>query len=142
MINLFINLKNFIGLDRLIFIVQILGYYMLITGFYDAYKYHWQHQAIKKVGIAKGHSRKFILAALHNDHIKIMYLFFSGLLYSRFDWFLISTSIIAVFYMTELFFTIYRFYPYRMRGCPNFKRPNLILYLINSIMPNRIRKRL
>jgi hypothetical protein len=136
------NLKNFIGLDRLVIIVQALGYYMLITGFYDAYKYHWQSQAIKKVKLARGHSRKFILAALHNDHIKILYLFFSGLLYSRFDWFLLSTGIIAVFYMTELFFTIYTLYPYRMRGCQHFKRPNIFLYLLNSILPNRLRKHL
>lgn len=136
------NLKDFIGLDRLILIVQILGYYMLITGFYDAYKYHWQSQAIRKVKLAKGHSRKFVLTALHNDHIKILYLFFSGLLYSRFDWFLISTAIIAVFYMTELFFTIYKLYPYRCRGLDGFRKPSIFLYLVNSLIPNRIRKRL
>ena len=142
MLGFFQTLKDFIGIDRLTLLVQLVGFYMLATGFGDAYKYHWQAQAIKGVGLARGHSRKFINMALHNDHVKVLYLFLSGLLYSRFDWFLISTGLIAVIYMTELLIVIYKFYPYRMRGCPNFKRPSIRRYLINSFIPNNIRRRL
>ena len=94
--SILLQIRNFIGYDRLVLMVQLVGYYMLLTGFWDAYKYHWQSCAIKKVGIAKGHSRKFINAALHNDYVKITYLFLSDLLYLRLDWFLISTGILAV----------------------------------------------
>ncbi len=140
--NILVNLRNTIGVDVLQVLVTIFGIYMLFTGFLDAYKYHWQCQAIKKVKLAKGHSRKFINAAIHNDHIKIIYLLLVGLLNLKFDWFLIISGLIAIIYMTELFFVIYHYYPYRMRGCSNFKKPNVILYLINSLTPNSIRKKL
>jgi hypothetical protein len=139
---LLISLRDFIGVDRLIVMVQVVGYYMILTGFWDAYKYHWQSQSIKKVGLARGHSRKFINAAIHNDHVRVLYLFLSGLLYTRFDWFLISSAVLAIVYMTELFFIIYRYYPYKMRGCPSYRRPNVFIYFINSLIPNKLRKRL
>lgn len=123
-------------------ILKFIGIYVIISGFLDAYKYHWQSQTIRKMGTAKGHSRKFINAALHNDIVKLVYLFVSGITYRRFDWFLILTSIIACFYMIELFVTIYLYYPYRCRKLNNFKRPNIFVYTINSLLPNKIRKRL
>ena len=123
-------------------LLEIVGFYLIWTGIFDAWKYHWQANAIRKLGTAKGQSRKFINCALHNDHIKIIYLTLSYFVYGRIDWFLIISSIIAIFTMTELWFVIYKYYPYRMRGCSNFKRPNIFLYTLNSIIPNKIRKRL
>jgi hypothetical protein len=123
-------------------LLEIVGFYLIWTGFWDAWKYHWQSNSIKKIGIAKGHSRKFINVALHNDHMRTIYLILVYLVYGRLDWFLLSSSLVAIFTMTELWFVIYLYYPYRMRGCPNFKRPNILLYVINSLQPNRIRKRL
>lgn len=137
-----IIIRDFIGIQRLTVLVQLVGAYMILTGYWDAIKYHWQTKAIKKVGIAKGHSRKFINAALHNDHVKILYLFLIGVLNLKLDLYLIFAAILAVIFMTELFFIIYKYYPYRMRGCPNFRRPDIFIYFINSLLPNKIRKKL
>lgn len=123
-------------------LLELVGFYMLITGFFDAYKYHWQSQSIRKAGIAKGHSRKFINTAIHNDHVRVLYLFLMYLVYGRMDWFLMFAAIIATIFMTELWFTIYWFYPYRYRGLYNFKRPNVYVYFINSLLPNKYRRRL
>ena len=108
----------------------------MVTGFFDAYKYHWQCNAIRKVGLARGHSRKFINAAMLNDVIRFIYLILKP------DIFLISSCVIAIVYMTELWVTIYKYYPYRYRGLYNFKRPSAFKYFINSLMPNDKRRRL
>jgi len=127
MINYILNeltLKNFIGI------------LLTISGIFDSIKYHWASQKIRQVKTAKGQSRKGINAAIINDGIRIGYCFLIK------DIYLIISSILAMICMLECFYTIYTYYPYRMRGCYNFKKPNIFLYLINSILPNSIRKRL
>jgi hypothetical protein len=121
----------------LIYILKdIIGGILIVTSLFDAYKYIWQAQAIKKFGTAKGHSRKFINAAMFNDIIKLCYGFVIV------DIFIIASSILALATMSYNFYIIYKFYPYRCRGLSGFKRPNLFIYFINSILPNRLRKRL
>lgn len=115
----------------------ILGIILTITGIFDAIKYHWQAISIRKVGLAKGHSRKFINVAIVNDLIRLVYFIFI-----KPDVYLLVSSIVALICMFELYGVIYWFYPYRMRGCLNFKRPNIFIYLINSLLSNKIRKRL
>jgi len=115
---------------------DILGGLLIITSIFDAWKYVWNAKAIRRIGTARGHSRKFINAALLNDTIKLFY----GIIIK--DLFIVLSSIFALGTMTFLFYTIYKFYPYKKRGLINFRRPNILLYTINSIVPNRIRKRL
>jgi len=115
---------------------DIIGGILIVTSLFDAWKYIWQAKAIKKVGTAKGHSRKFINAAMCNDIIKLCY----GLIIV--DIFIIVSSILALITMGYNFYIIYKYYPYRCGGLIGFKRPNLFLYWINSILPNRLRRRL
>ena len=112
-------------------LVDILGILLCITGFFDAYKYHWESNAIRKVGTASGHSRKFINVALLNDVIRIVYLCL------RFDLFIMIASLFAVVCMLEMWITIYNYYPYRMRKMMNFRKPAWHVYLINSMLPNK-----
>jgi len=115
---------------------DIVGGIFIVTSLFDAWKYVWQAQAIKKVGTAKGHSRKFINAAMFNDTVKLCY----GIIIL--DIFIITSSILALATMSYNFYTVYRYYPYRCRGLDGFKRPNIIYYIINSLIPNSLRKRL
>ncbi len=115
---------------------DILGYCLIIMSLFDAWKYIWQAQAIKRIKIAKGHSRKFINVALCNDLIKITY----GINIK--DNFIILSSLCALITMSYNFYILYLYYPYRMRGILNFKKPNIVIYLINSWLPNKLRKRL
>lgn len=115
---------------------DIIGGLLIITSLFDAWKYIWQGEAIKKVGIAKGHSRKFINAAIFNDIVKLGY----GVVIL--DIFIISSSILALITMGYNFYIIYRYYPYRCRGLHGFKRPNLFAYFLNSLIPNKFRKKL
>jgi hypothetical protein len=112
------------------------GGLLILTSIFDGWKYVWNAKSIIKIGTAKGHSRKFINAAILNDIIKLGY----GIVIA--DIFIICSSIYALGTMIFLFYTIYRYYPYRCRGLDGFKKPNLFLYIINSITPNQIRKRL
>ena len=116
---------------------NILGIILTITGIFDAIKYHWQTVAIRRVGLAKGHSRKFINAAILNDLVRLIYF-----IYVKPDIYLLIATAIALICMIELYGTIYWYYPYRMRGCSYFKRPNAFIYFVNSLLPNKIRKRL
>jgi len=117
-------------------IKDIIGFLLIITSVFDALKYIWNAKAIIRVGTAKGHSRKFINAAILNDITKLTY----GIIIS--DLFIILSSILALITMGYLFYIIYRFYPYKKRGLINFKKPSIFLYFLNSLLPNRIRKRL
>jgi hypothetical protein len=103
---------------------------------FDALKYSVQARRIQRDKSARSMSRKFINFALMNDFVKFIYGTIIG------DIFIISSSILALISMIDMWYQIYWWYPYRMRGCINFKRPNVIYYIINSILPNKIRKRL
>jgi uncharacterized protein with PQ loop repeat len=119
-----------------IILKDLFGGLLVITSIFDAFKYSLQARKIQKEKTAKSMSRKFINFALINDFVKLGYGIIIG------DLFIISSSILALICMIDLWCQIYQYYPYRMRGCINFKRPNILLYIINSILPNRLRKRL
>jgi len=115
---------------------DFLGGLLILTSIFDAFKYSLQARKIQKEKTAKSMSRKFINFALTNDFVKLGY----GIVIS--DLFIISSSILALICMIDLWWQIYWYYPYRMRGCLNFRRPNILLYIVNSILPNKLRKRL
>jgi len=115
---------------------EILGGLLIVTSIFDAVKYSIQARRIQKDKTAKSMSRKFINFALINDFVKLGY----GIIIL--DLFIIVSSILALICMIDLWWQIYKFYPYRMRGCVHFKRPNILLYIINSMLPNSIRRKL
>jgi hypothetical protein len=116
---------------------DIFGFALIITGILDAWKYTIQAQKIRKECTAKAMSRRFINYALLNDLIKMVY----G--YTIMDFFIISTSILALICMLYLFWTVYIFYNYKTypKTC-YIKRPSLFKYIVNSIIPNSKRKHL
>lgn len=115
---------------------EIFGILLITASLFDAWKYVWSAQAIYKAKSSKGHSRKFIMAALFNDVIKLIY----GLII--FDVFIIISSLFALGTMFYFFYIQYLYYPYLKRGLINFHRPGLWKYFINSLIPNKKRKRL
>lgn len=119
-----------------ILLKDIFGGLVIITSLFDAWKYIWQSQAIRKIKTAKGHSRKFLNAAIFNAIAKLLY----GII--LFDIFIVISSTLAVSTMIYNYFTVYKFYPYRCRGLTGFKRPSIFIYMINSLLPNRLRRRL
>lgn len=121
---LFVNFKD------------VLGWLFIITATLDGVKYHWQSSKIRRFKTSKGHSRKFINAALLNGIIRLFYAL------AIVDGYLFWSSLVALICMTELFFSIYRFYPFTGRNLPNFRRPSVLTYFLNSILPNKWTKRL
>ena len=119
-----------------ILLKDIVGSILVVTSIFDAIKYTLQANKIRQTKNAKSQSRKFINFAIVNDIVKFSYGFII------LDWFIIISSVLAIICMLDLWYTTYMYYPYKMRGCLNFKRPNIFIYLINSILPNRLRKRL
>lgn len=115
---------------------DIIGWLFLLTSFFDSIKYHWNAVKIRQVKSSKGHSRKFINAALTNDIVRLTYAVVIQ------DAYLFFSSILALVCIVELFFLIYWYYPYQNRKRKNFKRPGLVKYIFNSITPNRFAKRL
>lgn len=118
------------------YFINIIGIIFIITGALDAVKYAWEASKVKEAKSAKTHSRKFINCAILNDIVKLIY----GI--CRFDIYIIITSLLAIWTMCYLWWQIYVFYPYRQRGLHNFKRPNIFIYLWNSLIPNSKRKHL
>lgn len=119
-----------------IMLKEFLGGLLIVTSIFDGIKYSLQARKIQKEQSAKSMSRKFINFALGNDFVKLGY----GIVIR--DLFIIFSSVLALICMIDLWYQIYRWYPYRMRGCSNFKRPNIFIYIINSLLPNSLRKRL
>jgi predicted tellurium resistance membrane protein TerC len=115
---------------------DIFGVLLIITGCFDAFKYSLQAVKIQKAQTAKAQSRKFVLMAIGNDLVKTVY---SILIL---DIYIFLSSILALICMIHLWIVVYKYYPYRQRGLYNFKRPSLLDFTINAMIPNRIRRRL
>jgi len=114
----------------------ILGFLLIITGIFDSIKYLWESSKIKSIKTARGHSRKFVNASLINAVMRLIYSI------SISDIYFTIISILSLYCILHFWITIYLYYPYRNRNKPNFKRPSLIIYIINSLLPNSLRKRL
>ena len=112
------------------------GILLIISGIFDSIKYYWMGKKIKEVKTSKGYSRKALNIAITNDLIKLVY----SMLIKDVNIFL--TSIIALITMIYCFWQIYIYYPYKNRRKKNFKRPNIFLYIWNSILPNKLREKL
>lgn len=121
---------------ELLTLKNIVGAFLIGAGILDAIKYLWHITAIKKAKTAGGHSRKFANAAITQDLVKLVYGFVIK------DIYIIISTLAALITMAMYFYTIYMYYPYRNRKRSNFKRPNLLIYTINSLIPNTIRKHL
>jgi hypothetical protein len=115
---------------------EIFGILLILTSIFDALKYSLQAFKLQKAGTAKAQSRKFVLMAIGNDLVKTVY----GLLIL--DVYIIVSSILALFCMFHLWIVVYKLYDYRQRGLRNFKRPNLITFTVNAMVPNHMRKKL
>jgi len=113
-----------------------LGTLFLVTSIFDAIKYKLNANKVRIVGTAKGHSRQFINIAILNDLVRTAY----GV--SILDWYIIISSVLALIFMLDLWYAIYLMYPYRNRGLKNFHRPNILIYIWNSILPNMFRPHL
>ena len=114
------------------------GIILVIWGYLDGYKYHLNASKIRQVKSSNGHSRKFINLALGNDFYKILYF----LLIDP-NYYMILVSALASVFMLELWWETYRYYPYHRypKKCI-VKRPNIFLYIWNSLIPNRHRRHL
>jgi len=113
------------------------GIGLVLSRFYDGYKYHIQSKKIRKLKLSRGHSRDFGNIAMGVDGFMLLYFIFKN-----FDLYMIISTIIMILFVAEYWLTLYWFYPFRMRGCSNFKRPNLWVYFLNSIQSDKSRKRL
>jgi len=117
-------------------LVNIFGILLIGTGILDAAKYALQGHKIQVAKSAKNFSRQFMNFALGNDIIKLAY----GVII--WDFYIILTSILALVTMIYMWHQIYLWYPFKRRGLNNFRRPNIFIYIINSLLPNSLRKRL
>lgn len=112
------------------------GIILLILGVVDGAKYIVQANKVIQNRTSKGISRFFIDLAWLVDLGKII----CGIVVME-KW-LVITNVIGFICVGYLFLAVYNFYPYKRRGLNGFKKPNIILYTINSLLPNSIRKRL
>ena len=119
------------------FLIDVLRWSVLILGFFDAYKYKMLSRKIARFKSSREHSRTAINLTIS---FKSLLLFYS-LIHLK-DWVVTWTCLIALYTSLETFYNIYLFYPYKTRGLSNFKRPPLGKYIVNSLLPNHIRKRL
>jgi len=117
--------------------INVWGIGLLIARFCDGYKYYIQSKKIKHLKSARGHSRDFGNTALAIDIFMLLYFIFHN-----YDICMIISTIMIILFVIEYWIIIYRYYPYRMRGCSNFKRPNLWHYFLNSLQSDKFRKRL
>ena len=117
-------------------IKNLFGILLMLTSVLDAIKYTLQANKIHREKSSRTMSRKFINFALLNDIVKLIY----GIVIL--DIYISLTSLMSLICMLHLWWEIYLWYPYRNRNLMHFKRPSLMLYTINSILPNRIRKHL
>lgn len=117
-------------------LVEILGWAMVFTGIFDAVKYSIQAMKLAKVGTSEGQSRKFMVFAIGNDIVKILYSV------AKEDIYIFLSSALAMACMFHLWYFIYKYYPYKYRNLKNFKRPSLWKFTLNACIPNNRREHL
>ena len=117
-------------------LINLFGILLIGTGILDAAKYAIQGHKIQVAQSAKNFSRQFMNFALGNDIIKLAYGFIIW------DFYIILTSILALVTMIYMWWQIYLWYPFKRRGLINFRRPNIFIYIVNSLLPNTLRKKL
>jgi hypothetical protein len=117
-------------------LTNIFGVLLIGTGILDAAKYALQGHKIQIAKSAKNFSRQFMNFALGNDLIKLAY----GIII--WDFYIVLTSVLALVTMIYMWYQIFLWYPYRKRGLINFKRPSIFIYVINSLLPNSLRRKL
>jgi len=114
-----------------------LKWLVLITGIADAFKYKLLAQKVGRLKSSREISRNFINISLLKNFVLFLWAYF----FIK-DWAITWSCIISFWTGIEAFFVVYTHYPYRMRGMKNFKRPGILEYTLNSIIPNSKRKRL
>lgn len=117
-------------------LMWILRLLVLICGFVDAVKYRIETNKIKRTKSSRDVSRRFTLMAVGCDIVLLAYVILIK------DLTLTIVRFMSLYFMCELYWWQYIFYPYKMRKLENFKRPSFFRFFVNSCKPNRIRKRL
>jgi len=120
-----------------IIIQSILGLLLVFGGFVDGWKYRLQTRKILKNKTAKNCSRMFANISFLVRIPMIGYGIFVK------DIFIVLTSIVALYFIFEYYWTIYNYYPYhKYPKRITIKRPNFFRYIINSFQPNSKREHL
>lgn len=115
---------------------NIFGIILIIAGIFDAIKYWIQANKIKKVQTSKGISRRFTNYSIFNNICRLIYSIIIK------DVYIFAIVLLGFICLCKLYCIQYIYYPYKKRGLKKFKRPNIMIYIINSILPNSLRKRL
>lgn len=118
-------------------LINLLKGAVLILGFMDAYKYKLLAQKVSRLKASGQISRAFLVWSILNRLVLLIYVW----LFLN-DKILITTSLIALYTMFEAFYYTYIYYPYRLRGLKNFKRPSIFIFTKDIFFPNKHGKRL
>lgn len=118
-------------------LVEILRWSLLIMSILDSYKYKLISNKIARLKSSREHSRTFLNVSLIYRLLLLTYSFFILK-----DWVINVSCLVALYTLGEAFMTMYNHYPYHKRGLKNFKKPSLWCYIINSLIPNHLRKHL
>jgi len=116
---------------------ESLKWLVLITGIADAFKYKLLAEKVGRLKSSREISRNFINISLLKNFVLFLWAYF----FLK-DWAVTWSCLISLWTGGEAFIVVYKNYPYRMRGMKNFKRPSIWTYTLNSIIPNKNRKRL
>ena len=119
-----------------LFFKNIIQFLLIWAGFADAYKYSRLRQKIVRVKSSRSVSRMFSLIAIICDIIFVLYVLIIK------DPFLIFVRGLALYTTVDLYYHVYLYYPFKTRNLNNFKRPNLWIFLLNTLEPNSTRQRL
>ena len=118
-------------------LIEILRWTVFLISLLDCWKYKIISNKISRLKSSREHSRTFLNISIVYRILLLIYSFFILK-----DWVLIYSCLFALYTLAEAFYYVYYWYPYRMRGCKNFKRPSIWKYFWNSILPNHVRTRL
>ena len=119
-----------------LFFKNIIQFLLIWAGIADAYKYGRLRQKIVRIKSSRSVSRMFSLIAIICDIIFVLYVLIIK------DPFLIFVRGLALYTTVDLYYHVYLYYPFKTRNLNNFKRPNLWIFLLNTLEPNSTRQRL
>lgn len=108
---------------------------VFLAGLLDAYKQKFLVHKILRYKSSKGVSRAFINAGIvHKIFLSVWAIFYLG------DWVVSISSLFALYTTVELWYIVYKYYPYKNKGRFGWKRPSMLKYILNSLTPNKFCK--
>lgn len=118
--------------------IDLLGIIIIVCGILDGIKYYWESSKIKMTKSSRDVSRKFLVCGIATHICIIICYCLKRSLYIP----MLIVWIIGLIFLLQTYWICYLYYPYKKKRNKSFKRPSILYFTWNALIPNCWRRHL